>query len=48
MGSGIGIKYSHHNDLGYLSAMYLHLAPVYPRESAFNSQVNRQLTTSAN
>lgn len=43
MGSGMGIKYSPHNDLSRLFAIYLHWVLVCPRESALTSQVNRHL-----
>lgn len=43
MGSGMGIKYSPHNDLSRLFAISLHWVLVYPRELglALTSQVNR-------
>lgn len=37
-----------HNDLVHLFAIYLYKVPVYPRKSALNSQVNRQITASEN
>lgn len=48
MGSGMGTKYSPHNDLSLPFAIYLPWVLVYPGESALNSQVNRHVIASEN